>query len=298
MRKQIIVLGAILGGMLGVAVAVYLLFLQSRVQAYQDADRLYANLEAKLRHFNQIFSNTQADKIAEKWRAKVQPWAEAVEERKGYFNLGNALEINPVPEDKLARFYYEEQYYAMLEEMYSEAATKGIYLPSMNFGVPDPESLTNQAPSRQEVEAWLRWIAFGRDTVRLLLDANPVVIHEVALWPPETDESQVLEWRRVGLSFAMTLENLCKFQEKLLTNRKQYYDVTALRVSNRYLRYSPDPWLEVQMVLSRCQFVEPTLGEVPAAPGMGAVSPGFAPPPTSPVPALATPPQPGFRANQ
>ena len=258
----LVILAAVLGGG-------YQFYFKERLQQYAEDEKVYQDLEKKLSELESKFSNTRPDRVLEVWSAAVQPWVEAVNDRKKIFNLGTATEIVPVPEGKIPRFHYEEQYNQMFATLLQETYQKGVYFPQTSFGAPAPSTLTGRAPTAEEVHAWLQLIAFGSDTVRLLMNNGAVQIFAIEVWPPW--QQGTLEMRSVGLSFSMTLRNLVDFIDNLTGDPRQYYNINAIRIANRSLRLSADPLLEVAMVLTRAKFDET------AAPATVAVAGGGAP---------------------
>lgn len=275
MYKEPLILVVMLLVLAGAMGAGYQFYFKERLQLYAEDAKLYKDLEAKLSDLEKKFSGTRPDRVVEMWSAAVQPWVEAVTERRRTFTLTGAIEYQPVPEDKMPRFHYEEQYNQMFAALLQETYQRGVYFPAISFGAPAPASLTGRAPTAEEVHAWLELIAFGSDTVRLLLNNGVYQILTVEVWPPW--QQGTLEMRTVGLAFTMNLRNLVDFIDNLTGDSRQYFNVNAVRIANRSLRISADPLLEVNMVLTRARFDETaTPMDVAAASAAGPPSPfGF-----------------------
>lgn len=250
----------------------YQFWVKETLEKY-DADEKFAkDLESKLQNLQKTFARTKPELVLEQWTNVIDPWQRSVDDRKQYYTLGDAVQIEEVPEDKLARYHYEEQYNKLLPALQQEVYDKGVYYQITGFGVPAPPSLANTNISVEDVERWLRRIAFGGQTVRMLTDANARQIYAVELWPTRTEQG-VLRMHTVGLAFTMNLADLVAFVDKLTTDRRQFYDINAIWIANRNLVAATEPLLEVQMLLTQAEVIEGAKPQVGGSTGSKVSSP-------------------------
>ncbi len=254
MHRESVFLVVILVIIAAVFGAGYQFYFKERLQLYAEDKKLAEDLDRKLTELESKFSNTRPDRVIEVWSAAVQPWIEAVNDRKKVFTLGTVTEVVPVPEGKMPRFHYEEQYNQMFTALLQEVYQKGVYFPQTSFGAPPPSAMTGRAPTAEEVQAYLELIAFGSDTVRLLINNGIRQIFALEIWPPW--QQGTLEMRSVGVSFMAPLRTVVDFIDNLSSDERQYFNVNAIRIANRSLRLSADPMLEVAMVFTRARFDE------------------------------------------
>ncbi len=253
--KQTIVMVLLLIIALAAIGAGYQFWVKETLERYNEDERYAEELERKLEDLQTTFARTKPELVLEQWRNVIEPWEQSIAQRKQYFTLGDAMEIEEVPEDKLARYHYEEQYNKLLPALQQEVYEKGVYYQITGFGVPAPPSLSGASVREEDVERWLRRIALGCDTVRMLADANVRYIQAVELWPPRTEQG-VLRMHTAGLAFSMNLADLVAFIDRLTTDRNQFYDINAIWIANRNLVASAEPLLEVQMLVTRAEVIE------------------------------------------
>jgi len=253
--KQTIVMVLLLIIALAAIGAGYQFWVKETLERYNEDERYAEQLERKLESLQTTFARTKPELVLEQWRNVIEPWEQSIAQRKQYFTLGEATQIEEVPEDKLARYHYEEQYNELLPALQQEVYEKGVYYQISGFGVPAPPSLSGATIREEDVERWLRRIAFGCDTVRMLMNANARYIQAVELWPPRTEQG-VLRMHTAGLAFSMNLADLVAFIDQLTTDRNQFYDINAIWIANRNLVASAEPLLEVQMLVTRAEVIE------------------------------------------
>lgn len=253
--KQTIVMVLLLIIALAAIGAGYQFWVKETLERYNEDERYAEQLERKLENLQTTFARTKPELVLEQWRNVIDPWEQSITQRKQYFTLGDATQIEEVPEDKLARYHYEEQYNELLPALQQEVYEKGVYYQITGFGVPAPPSLSGSTIREEDVERWLRRIALGCDTVRMLVNANARFIQAVELWPPRTEQG-VLRMHTAGLAFSMNLADLVAFVDQLTTDRSQFYDINAIWIANRNLVASAEPLLEVQMLVTRAEVIE------------------------------------------
>lgn len=198
---------------------------------------------------------------------QVGPLEREVLARAEFFNTGDFLEIDPIPQGRMLRFYYKEEFEKKIREMRADARSRVPYCPypETTFGAPHPDGLAGSVLSPNQVATYLRKINFGCSMIRMLMDADAVQISRVELWPPRKECGGLLNMHTVGLRFVMRLEDLTKFlDERRLDDR--YFTVDAINIQNRYLSWPVAPPVEVRMLLTQADFIPP-MGRVAGAPG-------------------------------
>jgi len=255
MNKQSIIFAMVLLLVFGALWAGYQFSVKEKWERYGDDQAFFDALEAKRQHFEKTFSRTLPEVVVTRWEEAVDPWKKAVEDRTRIYDIEDAFQIVPVPEGKMAWFHYEDQFREMLSSLQMDVLTQQVRMTPTSFGAPSPESVSTQTLQNSDVEEWLRLIAFGTDTVEMLMEAGAYEISAVEIWPPRT-VGGVLEMRTVGLAFMMRLDSLAEFLDTKTSDSREFYDINGFRIVNRQLRASPDPFLEVEMLLTRADFVE------------------------------------------
>lgn len=265
MSKQSIILIAVLIVALAGVGAAHKFYVQPLIEEYAKDERFYEQLEQKLVYFEETFSKTRPDEIVKAWSGAVQPWSDATGQRERFFHFENKTEFTPVPEGAIAKFHYEAEYQRLMQGLAQEAYIRGRIQVPFNFAVPTPDTLRNEVITKKQVEDWLSQVAFGIDTVLMLLDAGAVRVDAVDIWPP-IKEQGVLETRTVGLSFVMRLEDIAELTNGLLSDSRQFYRIDGFRIVNTDLVSYTQPFLLVEMRLTQARFLE---GEKPRAAGGG-----------------------------
>jgi len=276
MKKEYVYIAIILLLAAGAAGAGYQFFLKERLAEYRERENHMRQVEQKLTTMYQTFQGYNPDQVVEAYQREIQPWAAAVAQRTGYFRLSDEYQIEPIPDDREPRFYYEDRYAEMVEELRMAAFTRNppVMLADLTFGV--PSDMTGQNISKEMVEMLLRRLQRGIVLTRLLFENNAVSITQVELWPKRT-EHDVLEMHTAGLEFTMRLGDLVNFLDAL-RREDRYFNVNGIRIENTNLMY-PDPVLQVQMLLTEAAYkAEETAADEPdtdtAAPAADTGTPG------------------------
>jgi len=272
-REYIIAIVAV--GLIFAAVgAAYQFFYKTRLAQYAENTQALQNLEKALTDLETQFESKIPEDLIKARKGMVQPLKEQVMQRAAFFNTADLLQIDPIPEGKLLRFYYSDQFNKMLNELRQDAYSRTPYRPYpewSTFGAPRPDELEGRTVTEQEVKDWLSLIKFGAAIVRMLMDAKAVAVYDVQMWPERQDYDSLLKMRTVGLSFVMRYADLVAWLDKLrLENR--YFDVNGIGVQNRYLRWAIEPPVEVQMLLTQADF-----NAAAATPVTRAAAPGGSP---------------------
>ena len=276
LRKEHVIAVLAVGLVLAAVGSAYQFYYKQRLAGYAENLQALQKLDDVLKDLEVKFESKDPEGLITYWRNQVQPLAEKVVQRAQFFNTGDALQIDPIPEGKLLRFYYTDEFVKMLNELRQDAVSRTPSCPypdASTFGAPRPEELEGRTVTEQQVKQWLRLIKFGSAAVRMLMDAKALSIYDVQVWPARSED--MLWMRTVGLSFVMRYADLVAFIDKLqLENR--YFNINAISIQNRYLRWPTEPPVEVQMLLTQADY-NTTAGAqaAPQAPG--------APGPTAPL---------------
>lgn len=260
-------MGLVLAGILGVFISVYQFYYKERQAQYKSNIEHLEALEKAYETLSETFEGYEPEVLISWTIGQVGPLEREVLARAEFFNTGDFLEIDPIPQGKMLRFYYKEEFDKQIRELRTEARSRVPYCPypETTFGAPHPDDLAGRILSPNQVVNYLRKIRFGCSTIRMLMDADAIQISRVELWPPRKEYGGLLNMHTVGLRFVMHLEDLTKFlDERRLDDR--YFTVDAINVQNRYLRWPVAPPVEVRMLLTQADFVPPT-GRVAGAQG-------------------------------
>lgn len=249
-KEQIIVIGfvvlfiaAVIGG--------YQFYLQPQLKKFQESREQLQRLDRRLADLQTQYSGYLPEDVVSAWRSRIVPWVEGLEQRGLLFGHGRSADFEPVPEGRIAKFHYAEQYQAMFRALYEEAYEKRIDLPMVNFDVPT-DDIANRDMSKADVERWLRRISLGCSLTRFLMEAEPAGIFRVELWPEESIGN--LRILRVGYSFAMSPRRLMAFLDRI-TTQDRFARVDHLLVYNQNLMAGVDAPLVVEMVLTQGEYI-------------------------------------------
>ena len=193
-REYVIAILAV--GLIFAAVgAAYQFFYKARLAQYTENTQTRLNLETALDDLEKQFEGKIPVDLIKARKGMVQPLREQVEQRAAFFNTADLLQIDPIPEGKLLRFYYSEQFDKMLNELRQDAYSRTSSCPYpewSTFGAPRPDELDGRTVTEQEVKDWLSLIKFGAAIVRMLMDAKAVAIYDVQMWPERQDYDNLL----------------------------------------------------------------------------------------------------------
>lgn len=258
---------------------VYQFYYQKRLAEYAANIVKLKDLEKALNDLETTFENRDPEVVIKAYNGQVEPLAEKVVQRAQFFNTTDALQIEPIPEGKLLRFWYTEQFNKLFEELRKDAASRTPQIPypdNSTFGAPRPEELEGRAVNPPDVKRWLRQIKFASYIIKMLMDAKAIAINDVQLWTPQLDFDKLLTMRTVGLWFAMPYSDLVKFLDKLRMDTR-YFNVNAISIQNPYMRWATEPPVEVRMLLTQADFNAAVASPAPAAAPGGAPLVGGAP---------------------
>ena len=234
------------------------------------ADEAYVqDLKQALKYYEDTFSSTEPDVLVQLWIDAVEPWQGALEARRRRFDLQDELEIPELPEDPmLYSFFYREQYAALIQDYRLYAWNHRVAIPNTTFNVPDPATIQGSSLSPEDLARWLEVLKFGGSTIKMLVDQGAAQVNQVRIWEP-TVEQNVLEVWPIGLSITMTLQNCVKFFDQLANAPETFCDISGIRLNCGNLAASANPYLTVEMVLVRANYIEPKAPQSGAGPQAG-----------------------------
>jgi hypothetical protein len=283
MTKYHIVTILVVLAVVGAFFAAHVFYIMPQVEKYDENARYFQSVQSRVEELRDTFDGYQPDQVVARWEEAVDPWAEEAAERRPFFSLGGALQIDAVPDDPLDRktFYerkYNDELFALQvyaagdmrsrlfrpegfsEEQMEEASREGRYVPApaFTFGAPNPRRVFEMDVDKGEVAGWLRDISFGADLTRRLIDADPRAIQNVVIWPERRDG--LIEYRTAGVRMVMNLDDLSSFLNELADERR-YFNVDALRIRANTLLWPDDPPLVVSLLLTQARLTQPQGGQ-------------------------------------
>ncbi len=258
MKKSVILLTLLLVGSIAGTYAVYELYVKKRMRELGEHLEEEKLLQERLTELEETFFHTKPETVLSTWRAEVQPWADAVDRRSGFYNLGDIPLRVPIPEEEreLAKWYYAEVQPKMVREIETKAYESGFSLPDPAFGTPDPKSYgQGDDPPPREISKHLAQIEFGKAITDILVDARVKSVRSLEIWPEQTEvsgRSGDVKSRTTGLAITIGMREFVTFIDKL-SQKDRYFEVKALRITNTRLR-DTNADLTVQMVLAQAYF--------------------------------------------
>jgi len=237
--------------------SVYQFYYVPRLKIYAENRATRDKLADAFKRVESKFNKTDPDIVVEAVAAEIQPLREEISRRSQFFNLSDFTQIDDIPENKMLRFYYVEQYNKYINELSQEAFARNISIPEdLSFGAPRPEDLEGKSMTVAEVRQGLRAIRFGGSMVRLLMDNKAYSVNQVVVWPKRPDCDGLLSLITTGMNFYITYADLVNFMEKLRTGDR-YLVVNGLSIQNQYLQWQYEPPLLVSMLLTQANFIPP-----------------------------------------
>lgn len=273
MTKEHVIAVVVLVIVLGAVGAGYQFYYKERLEEYaQNVAHLEALTKA-LDHLEKTFEGYEPRVLIKEVSGQVQPLADELVRRAAFFNMGGFLQIDDIPEGKMLKFYYEEQFRKMFTDLRQEVMARDLWFtyPNTTFGAATPESFAGRRVTKNDVINGLRQVSFGCSMIRMLLKANALAVDQIEFWPVQRAYGNLLALRTVGLAFRMRPKDLVKFVNELrVANR--YLTIDALSIQNRYMLWRTEPPFEVRMLITQAQFVG--VPKKPAPSGRPAAAPG------------------------
>ncbi len=234
----------------------YQFFFKQQLEEFRENQQRLDTLQKILTRLEQSFEGQNGRAIepveaVSQWRGAVVPWRDAMLRRGGYFQMGELLEIDPVPaeEEMFPRFYYVEAYDKLYRDLRENARLSRVYFnDAINFDVPTPDDIRGRNVTRQDVWQWLRQYQFGSNIAQMLFDAGVYQVYAIELWPRYMKRNLV-QAQTIGLSFEATLDTLVELLEEMHLNNDRYMTVEGMRITNGNLLMQR-PLLQVEMLVT------------------------------------------------
>ncbi len=258
MKKSAILLTLLLVGSIAGTYAVYELYVKKTLRELGDHLEEEKLLQERLTQLEETFFRTKPETVLRIWRSEVQPWADAVDRRAAFFNLGDIPLRVPIPEEEreLAKWYYAEVQPKMVRELETKAWESGVRLPDPAFGTPDPKTYgQGKDPPPREISRHLARLEFGKAITEILIDARVKNIRSLEIWPEQVEisgRSGDVKSRTTGLDVTLSMRDFALFIDKL-SQEDRYFEVKALRLTNTRLR-DKNADLNVQIVLAQAYY--------------------------------------------
>ncbi len=255
MKKSVILLTLLLVGSIAGTYAVYELYVKARMRELGEHLEEERQLRGRITELEETFFRTKPETVLSVWRSEIQPWADAVDRRADFYNLGDIPLRVEIPEEErdLAKWYYKEVQPKMVRELETYAWENGVRLPDVTFGTPDPNSYgQGKDPPPGEISRHLARFEFGKAIAELLIDAGVKNVRALEIWPERIEisgRSGDVKSRTTGLSFTIPMRDFVEFIDEL-SQKDRYFEVKALQLSNTRLR-DQNANLNVQMVLAQ-----------------------------------------------
>lgn len=269
-RQQIIAIAVVLLLAAGIG-AGYQFYFRPTLEKFAEDQKYLEAINAKLQSLKKTFPGGRPEAAVELVKAKIQPWHDTLEQRARQFTIRDFKDLEPFPKTDVLKAYYEQAAQKMVTDLATELAIKGVYYNPIilngYFGMAQPGSLTGKTVNDLQVHYWLSTIKFGTSIVRMLVDSDMLMLDNMLLWVPRTS-ADGFESYAIGVSMWMTMEQFCKFLEKLHNDETMCIKVNGFRIVNNSLRAYYDPPLQIELVFQIDQYkYEPTPVKIAGAAG-------------------------------
>lgn len=256
MKKNVVVLTLLLLGSIAGTYAVYELYVKGRMRELGEHLEEEKQLQETIARLETTFYHTKPETVLRVWREQTQPWADTVDRRSEFYNLGDIpLEVE-IPEEEFPKFYYKKVFPDMIDALIAKASQSNLRIPDPTFGSPAPDSYRSGTdPSAEEISDNLARFEFGKSIAELMIDAGVLNINTLAIWPERVEiqgRNGDVKSRTTGLGFTIPMRNFVQFMDKL-SQEDRYFEVKALQITNKTLR-DPEPNMNVQIVLSQAYY--------------------------------------------
>ncbi len=256
MKKSLIFLTILLIVSIAGTYAVYELYVKQRMKELAEHLEQERQLRTKITSLGEQFFETEPPVVLEEWRRATQPWSDAVEQRIRFFTLGKFVEEVKIPQEVIPRLYYREELPKRIQKLQDYALQKNVQVANVTCGVPGADSYkAGTNPPAREIAGHLREYDYCAALTRMLIDAGPVSIAPLSIWPDQEKKIKsrgTIRERTTGIDMQIRIESLVKFIESLAQSDR-YFRVDRLRISNTDLN-NPDPVLSVSLVITQTLF--------------------------------------------
>lgn len=288
-REQIIAIIVVVLLVAGGAAGYQFYFRPALAKFAEDQQYLQA-LNTKLNTLRTTFPGGKPEEAVKNVKAKLQPWQDTLEKRARQFTVRDFLKLDPLPKTDILKEYYAKTSQKMVDDLRAELLTKGVYYrPSIDFyfHMANPNTLAGKSVKPLEALYWLSTIKFGTSVARMLIDSDVLYLENLNLWTPRETVDGFTS-HAVGVTMWMTMDQFCKFLEKLHNDDTMCVTVYGFRIVNTALRSYYDPPLRIEIVFQIDQYkYEPA--PVVVAGGPAGSAPAGAPAAAARGPAAAAP---------
>ncbi len=282
MRKQQIIAILIVLLLAGGVAAGYQFYFRPAVEKFSKDQKYLEDLNTKISQLKSTFPSGKPEATVDAVNAKIQPWNETIAQRASQFSLRDFKKIDPLPKTNVLKEYYEKTASKVVTDLQTELYTKGVYYrPTIDlfFGVARPGTLTGRRVNEQQVTSWLETLKLGTSMTRLMIDSDIIGIDDIHMWTPRAQPNGLTSYA-VGVSMWMTLDQFCRFVERLQTDETMCISIQGFRMTNTALRAWPDPPLKIDLVFTIDEYkyeATPRIAaatDAPGAPAAAAPAPG------------------------
>lgn len=260
---------------------VYQFYFSGLLQQYSQNIARREQLSARLLELSGSdgFEGYRPASLVSAWRGYIQPWSDAIEARASYFRM-DEIAVDPVPEGKIPKFYYAEEFDKRVLNLrtYAYSRNPPCQIPPDlfgYFGAPTPDSIVARSVTNQQVVDWLRQFETGARLLRLFIDAGAEAVQEFQIWPTRKQFEDMVEMHTVGAQFTIRMDKLAQFLDDL-QRANRYFSVDALSIQNTNLIAWYDPPLQVRILVTQAQ-LPPEVVQAVTGGGDGPVAAGAAP---------------------
>jgi hypothetical protein len=250
MRRQQIIAIVVVVLLAGGAGAGYQFYFRPALDKFAEDQQYLAALNTKLNSLKKTFPEGKPEAAVARVREKIQPWHETLDQRAKQFTLRDFMKTDPLPKTDVLKAYYDETAQKIATDLYTELAVKGVYYrPNIDFyfGVARPGSLAGRKVNELQVLNWLSTLKLGTSVTRMLVDSEILGIDDINLWSPHITPDGFSSYA-VGVSMWMTLDQFCKFIDKIQGDDTMCITIQGFRVTNSALRSYADPPLKIDLV--------------------------------------------------
>lgn len=257
MKKSVVLLTILLIAAIIGTYAVYELYVKQRMKELGEHLKKEEELRSRIAQLEEGFFRTEPQIVLEEWRRSTQPWADAVEARTEFFNMGPITVDEKVPENRIPKLYYRERLPELKQELQNYAFQKNVQVADFDCGVPPADAYgqgTN--PPAAEIEGHLKDYQYCSAVTRMLIDAKPIRIEPLSIWPENQINLRngVIKERTVGLRWDINVEEFVRFLDRL-SQAPRFFRVETVKITKNDLLDAQLP-PHVEMVLTQADFVE------------------------------------------
>lgn len=255
MKKSVVLLTILLIASIAGTYAVYELYVKEKMKALGEHTEQVKQLEIRIQALQDTFTGSRPQEVIDLWRQATQPWAEAVDSRARFYTMGSLIEPVEIPEEVIPKIYYRNELPKRIERLNEYALEKNVQIGDTSCGVPAATYYgegTN--PPADEIKRHLQTFDYCAALTRMVVDAGPISIEPLRIWPVEPVETRsgVIRKRVTGITMKITAEPLVRFLDRL-SQSDRYFKVDELRIANSNL-LDGNPVLSVDMLLTQAEF--------------------------------------------